>query len=45
MLEAQESRAAHVPAAYRLTFNEEADAYRVDEQRDVKEEQFDETHA
>ena len=32
VLEAQESRAAHVTAAYRLTFDEEATAYRVDEQ-------------
>lgn len=31
-LEAQESRAAHLTAAYRLTFDEEAGAYRVDEQ-------------
>ena len=45
VLEAQESRAAHVTAAYRLTFDEEADAYRVDEQFDLKEEQFDESHA
>ena len=45
VLEAQESRAAHVTAAYRLTFDEEANAYRVDEQCDVKSEQHDETHA
>ena len=45
VLEAQESRAAHVTAAYRLTFDEEANAYRVDKQCDIEEEQFDETHA
>lgn len=45
VLEAQESHAVHVTAAYRLTFDEEANAYRVDEQCDVEEEQFDETHA
>ena len=37
VLEAQESRAAHVTAAYRLTFDEEANAYRVDKQCDVEE--------
>ena len=31
VLEAQESRAAHVTAAYRLKFDDEANAYRVDE--------------
>ncbi len=31
VLEAQESRAAHVTAAYRLAFDEEANVYRVDE--------------
>jgi len=38
VLEAQESLAARVTAAYRLTFDEEATAYRVDEQCDVEEE-------
>ena len=37
VLEARESRAAHVIAAYRLTFDEEANAYRVDTQSDVEE--------
>jgi hypothetical protein len=37
VLEAQESRAAHVAAAYRLTFDEEANAYQVDKQCDVEE--------
>jgi hypothetical protein len=32
VLEAQESRAAHVTAAYRLTRDEEANAYRVEEE-------------
>ena len=45
VLEAQESRAAHVTAAYRLTFDEEANAYRVDEQCYVEKEQFDATQA
>jgi hypothetical protein len=45
VLEAHESRAAHVIATYRLTFDEEANAYRVDEQCDVENEQFDATHA
>ena len=31
VLEAQESHAAHVTAAYRLTFDQQADAYRVEE--------------
>ena len=45
VLEAQESRAAHVTAAYRLTFDEEANAYRVDEQGNVEKKQSDEIHA
>jgi len=45
VLEAQESRAAHVTTAYRLTFDEEANTYRVDEQCDAEQKQFDETHA
>jgi hypothetical protein len=45
VLEAQESCAAHVTAAYRLTFDKKANAYRVDEQCDVEKESFDETHA
>jgi hypothetical protein len=44
-LDAQEHRAAHVTAAYRLTFDEEANVYRVDEQCDVEKERFDETYA
>ena len=32
VLEAQENRAAHVNAAHRLTFDDKAHAYRVDEQ-------------
>ena len=36
VLEAQESRAAHVTAAYRLTFDDEAYAYRVHEEGDVE---------
>ena len=36
VLEAQETHAAHVTAAYRLTFDKEVNAYRVDEQCDVK---------
>ena len=32
VFEAKESRAAHVTAAYRLTFDEEANAYRVEEE-------------
>ena len=45
VLEAQQSCAAHVTVAYRLTFDEEANAYRVDEQCDVEKEQCDEIHA
>ena len=35
VLEAQESRTAHVTAAYRLTFDEKANAYQVVEEGDV----------
>jgi len=37
VLEAQESHAAHVTAAYRLTFDAGANAYRVDEQCDAEQ--------
>jgi hypothetical protein len=45
VLEAHETHAAHVTAAYRLTFDEEANAYRVDEQYDAAIRQCDETDA
>ena len=45
VLEAQESRAAHVTAAYRLTFDEEANAYRVAVDADVEREARDDAHA
>ena len=45
VLEAQASCAAHVTAAYRLTFHEESNAYRVNERCDVEKEQSDETQA
>jgi hypothetical protein len=45
VLQAQKSCAAHVTAAYRLTFDEEANAYRVDEEGDVENERFDEARA
>jgi hypothetical protein len=37
VLEAQESGAAHVTSAYRLAFDEQTNAYRVDTQCDVEE--------
>ena len=40
VLEAQENCTAHVTAAYRLTFDEEANAYRVDEPCDVEKGAF-----
>jgi hypothetical protein len=45
VLETQESRATHVTAAYRLRFDEEANAFRMEAESDVEEERFDETHA
>mgnify|MGYP001822969437 CR=1 FL=1 len=45
VLEAQERCAAHVTVTYRLTFDEEANAYRVDEEGDVENERFDEARA
>ena len=45
VLGAQESRAAHVTAAYRLTFDEEANAYRVAVDADVEREARDDAHA
>ena len=45
VLEAQERRAAHVTAAYRLTFDEGATAYRVAVDADVEREGVDDAHA
>ena len=42
VLEAQQSLAAHVTASYRLSFDEEASAYRLDQQCDVEKKQSDE---
>jgi len=45
VLEAQESRAAQVTTAYRLIFDREANAYRVEEEGDAGQEGLDEAHA
>ena len=45
VLEAQETHAAHVTAAYGLTFDEEANAYRVAVDGDVEREGLDDAHA
>lgn len=45
VLEAQETHAAHVTSAYRLTFDEEANAYRVAVDADVEREARDDAHA
>lgn len=45
VLEAQETHAAHVTTAYRLTFDEGANAYRVAVDADVEREARDDTHA
>ena len=45
VLEAHESRAAQVTAAYRLRFDEEANACRVEEEGDVERERLNEAQA
>ena len=44
VLESQESRATHVTSAYRLRFDEDANAFRLEEESDVAQERFGETH-